>query len=356
MKKTMSLLLASALAVMLLASCSRPTTAGGTTGGTSGATSGTTGGTAEYVVRLGHTVQGTSPSGLLYTEVFEKYVEEASGGRVDVQIYSDSTAGNDTQLTEAMQLGTIEMAAIPTSVLANFSADFAALDLPFLYDSKETVYAALDGEFGDMFLEKLEAINLHGVSWGENGFRNFSSNKAIRTLEDMKGQKMRVMESPVYMSTMEAFGANPTPMAFNELYTGLSQGTVDGQDNGVILTYTAKLYEVQDYYTMINYIYAPALNCASKTWWDSLPADIQQIIQEGCDQLTEATRKANAEQESEYIAMMEEEGVEFIYLDDAERERFREACSGVYDLMREQVDDPTVIDTALAVNETYGQG
>lgn len=354
MRKACALLLTSTMALSLLAGCSRPTSnTANTTPSTDGSASGTNS-SAEYVLRLGHTVQGSSPTGQLYVDVFEKYIEENSNGRIDVQIYSDSTMGNDTQLTEALQLGTIEMAAIPTSVLANFCPDFVALDLPFVFPDKDTVYAALDGEYGDYFFNELEGISIKGLSWGENGFRNISSNKAVRTLEDMAGQKIRVMESPVYLATMEAFGANPTPMAFNELYSGLSQGTVDGQDNGIILTYTAKLYEVQDYYTICNYVYAPAVNAASLEWWNSLPEDLQQVIQEGCDVVTDEIRKANAEQESEYLTLIEESGTEIIYLEDAERERFREACAGVYDEMKEYVDDPAIIDRTLEVAAQYG--
>ncbi|PWM76048.1 MAG: hypothetical protein DBX59_00125 [Bacillota bacterium] len=349
MKKAISLTLVSALTFSLLAGCSRPGAAG--TGGSNDSGSGS----AEYVLRIGHTVQGNSPTGKLYEEIFEPYIEEHSNGRIDVQVYSDSTLGNDASLTEALQLGTIEMASVPTSALANFCADFVALDLPFVFDDKETVYAALDGEFGDYFFKELEDINIKGVSWSENGFRNISSNKAVRTLEDMKGQKIRVMESQVYLSTMKAFGANPTPMAFNELYTGLSQGTVDGQDNGIILTYTAKLYEVQDYYTICNYVYAPACNLASLEWWNSLPEDLQQVVQEGADLLTDAIREKNAEMEEEYLKLIEESGTEVIYLDEAERDRFREACSGVYEEMRSYVNNPEVIDMALSVAEEYGQ-
>ena len=354
MKKAVALLLTSALGLSLLAGCSRPTTNAGTTTPDSG--SGGTASGAEYVLRLGHTVQGSSPTGKLYVDVFEKYIEEHSDGRIDVQIYSDSTMGNDTQLTEALQLGTIEMAAIPTSVLANFCPDFVALDLPFVFPDKDTVYAALDGEYGDYFAAELEDIGIKCLSWGENGFRNISSNKAVRTLEDMAGQKIRVMESPVYLATMEAFGANPTPMAFNELYSGLSQGTVDGQDNGIILTYTAKLYEVQDYYTICNYVYAPAINGASMEWWNSLPEDLQQVIQEGCDIIQEEIRTANAEQENDYLELIQESGTEIIYLEDAERDRFREACAGVYDEMKEYVDDPAIIDKTLEVAAQYGAG
>lgn len=350
MKKAVSLTLVSILTFSLTSGCSRPGAAG-----MDGSDGSGNSGSAEYVLRLGHTVQGTSPTGQLYETVFEPYIEEHSNGRIDVQIYSDSTLGNDASLTEALQLGTIEMASVPTSALANFCADFVALDLPFVFDNKETVYAALDGEFGDYFFDQLEDINIKGISWSENGFRNISSNKAVRTLDDMQGQKIRVMESQVYLSTMEAFGANPTPMAFNELYTGLSQGTVDGQDNGIILTYTAKLYEVQDYYTICNYVYAPACNLASLEWWNNLPEDLQHVVQEGADLLTDALREKNAELEEEYLALIEESGTEIIYLDDAERERFREACSGVYDEMRNYVSNPEVVDMTLAAAEEYAQ-
>lgn len=353
MKKILALVLTAATMCSLLTGCGRPSES---TGGTSGAASGgaVASGTAEYVLRLGHTVQSSSPAGKAY-EAFEQYVEEKSNGRIDVQVYGDSTMGGDVQLTEALQLGTIEMAGIPTSVVSNFCPDFVALDLPFIYPDKETAYAALDGAFGDIFMSELDAVGIYGVSWMENGFRNFSANKPIRTVADMKGLKIRVMEAPAYLETMKALGANPTPMAFNELYTGLSQGTVDGQDNGINLTYTAKLYEVQKYYTLINYVYAPALSAASKTWWDSLPSDLQQIVTEGSNIMRDEVRRVNAETEVQYMEEMKAAGVEFIELTDEDREPFQEACAGVYDTMRQYMDNPEIIDTALAVADTYGK-
>ncbi len=347
-RRIFSLLMATAMLLALMTGCSRPTTPTPPPDPNSGASA------PEFVLRIGTSLQSSSPAAQLYETVFKPYIEETSGGRIEVQTYHDSTMGSDAQLIEAMQLGTIEMGGVPTSVVSNFCPDFMALDMPFLYADRQTVYAALDGAFGDTFFSKLEPINIKGLSWTENGFRNFSANKPIRTLEDMAGLKIRVMEAPVYLETMKAFGANPTPMAFSELYTGLSQGTVVAQDNGIILTYSARLYEVQDYYTIINYIYAPACNLVSKAWWDSLPADLQEIVAEGSQRLADGIRESNQALEEEYLGLMQEAGVEVIYIEDAERDRFREACSGVYDTMRGLVEDPTVIDLALEVNETYG--
>ena len=130
---------------------------------------------------------------------------------------------------------------------------------------------------GDMLRANLPSKGMRLLVYGENAFRNLSNNsKPITKLEDLKGMKMRVMESPIHIATFKALGANPTPVAFSELYTALQQGTVDGQDNGIALTYTAKIYEVQKYYTISGQCYAATGLVVSESWWKSLDPELQK--------------------------------------------------------------------------------
>ena len=348
MKKALSMFLSLMMTATLVAGCGDS----GSSGGGSAASGGSGGDDTVYTIRIADTVQDDSIYIKAYNEVFLPYIEEHANGRIVMERYGNSQLGSDQQLAESLQLGTIEMAMIPMSCIGGFDADFMAIDLPFLYDDAQTAYNALAGEWGDMFAEKLEAIHIKKLGWEENSFRNFSSNKPIRTLADMKGQKMRVMESTVYVETMKALGAAPTPMAFSELYTALQNGTVDGQDNGPVLTYTSKLFEVQKYYTISNYVYAASMVAASLDWWNTLPADIQDVLVGASLAFQDAERQDLQNETENYIGMLEDEGMEIIRLDADTIQDFREACAPVYDIVRDSVDGE-IVDMALSVNDTY---
>lgn len=307
-----------------------------------------------YVVRVGDTVQDDSPSAIVFNEVFIPYVEEHGKGKIVIERYGNSVLGSDQQLAESLQMGTLECACIPLSCMGNFDPDFMALDLPFLYDNAKTAYAALDGEWGQMFNEKMEAVGIKNIGWCENSFRCFSSNTPIRSVADMKGLKMRVMESTIYMESMKALGASPTPMAFSELYTALQNGTVSGQDNGPALTYTAKLFEVQDYYTVSEYCYAASMTAVSLDWWNTLPADVQEVLAGAGKAFGDAERQYIQDQTADYLKKLEEEGMEIIYLDADQKQEFRDATAPVYDIMKQYVSED-IIEMAKTVNDTYKQ-
>jgi len=341
MKKLLSLTLALML-IFSLAACG---------GGTEETTT-----EEPIVLKIASTVQDESVQGAALFTHYEAYIEEKSEGRIDVQVYNNSQLGNDRQLIEAAQLGTIQASASPLNVLALFDPRFMAGDLPFLFKDREAAYAALDGEFGDMMKSGLGDLGLVGGTYGENAFRNISnSKKPIHTPADMKGMKIRVMEAPVYLETMKAFGANPTPMAFSELYTGLSQGTVDGQDNGIILTYTAKLYEVQKYYTISQQQYLAVQILYNKTFFDGLDADLQQILMDGSKNFTEYCREANTEAEADLLEEMQAAGLEVNVLTDEEKKAFIELAKPVYDKVAADIGDQELLDLAKEISWAFNQ-
>jgi tripartite ATP-independent transporter DctP family solute receptor len=306
------------------------------------------------VLKVGSTVTDDSPGGKLLLDYYKPEIEKRSEGRITVEIYNNSILGGDRQLYEALQLGTLEVSLGPLSTLTNFDAKFGASDLPFLYKDKPTAYAALDGEWGDMLKADLPDVGMRVLGYCENAFRALSNNiRPIKTLEDMKGLKMRVMESPIHISTFKAMGANPTPIAFSELYTALQQGTVDGQDNGVALTYTSKLYEVLKYYTISGQCYAASALVASEAWWQSLPEDQQQIIEEVSLEYCGLERKALGDVEEEYLSLIEESGTELYTLPPEEKERFKEACMVVWDEFADSFG-PEIMTAAKEVNDKYG--
>lgn len=329
MKKILALLLASVMSLSLAACGSNETTSSGEE-------------TSEQTYKLivGSTVQDDSASGLALLEYFKPYVEEKSNGRITVDVQNNSVLGSDRELFEGLQMNTLQCSFGPLSTLANFAPDYAVCDLPFLFSDKEDAYAQLDGEFGEKLAEDLPSAGLRLLAYGENAFRNISNSKLpIEKMEDLKGLKIRVMESPVNIATYTALGCNPTPMAFSELYTGLQQGTVDGQDNGVVLTYTSKLFEVQDYYTFTGQIYAANAMVFSEAFWQSLPEDLQGVVRDGALYAMENQRRLNTEMEESLLAEMQAAGLQVNYMDEAEIARMREATLPVWDQFKNEISE-----------------
>ncbi|MBR5739784.1 MAG: TRAP transporter substrate-binding protein, partial [Firmicutes bacterium] len=302
-----------------------------------------------FTLTIGTTVQDDSATGRALLEVFKPYIEEHSNGRIEVIVQNNSVLGSDREIYEALQLNTVQASQGPLSTLANFAPDFAVCDLPFLFTSKEEAYANLDGEFGDALAATLPQYGMRIIAYGENAFRNISNNQhPVKTAEDLKGLDIRVMESPVNIATYKAMGTNPTPMAFSELYGALQNGTVDGQDNGIVLTYTNKLYEVQPYYTFTHHLYAANAVVMSEAFWQSLPEDLQQVITDASFEAMKFQRDLNTQLEDELVATMEAEGVTFDTLPDEEIAKLVEATKDVWDLV--EVDE-NIMEMAKAIRD-----
>jgi len=309
---------------------------------------------AEFILRFGATVTDDSASGISMTDFFKPFVEEHSNGRISVEVHLNSVLGGDRQLYESLQLNTVQGNFGPLSVLANFDPNFSVVDAPFLFRDRETAFAALDGEFGAMLAANLPNVGMRLLGYGENAFRNIANNtRPIHTLEDMSGLMIRVMEAPVYIEMMHALGANPTPMAFGELYTALQQGVVDGHDVGVGLTYTARLHEVIRFYTFTEHCFAANAYVFSEEFLQSLPDYLVTVIEEGTRYALYHQRRLNAEQDAEFLERIKESGVQVNWLSAEERVRWQEATANVLDTL-EGIVSPEILEAARSVNEVYG--
>lgn len=342
MKKAFAILLVLSLALTGLAGCGTQTEEAGSLPDAGEET--------PIVLKIATTVTEDSPGGVALTDYFKPYIEEHSEGKMIVEVYANGVLGGDRQAYEALQLGTLEASAGPLSVLANFDPKFAVVDLPFLFNNKEEAYAALDGDFGDMIKEDLPQKGMRVLSYCENAFRNLSnSKKPIESMADLEGMKIRVMEAPVYISMFKAFGANPTPVSFNELYTALQQGTVDGQDNGIVITYTSKLHEIQEYYTITGHSYAAAAIVVSENFWQSLSPELQKVLQDGALYYGDHERRLITEAEEECLKEMEAFGVKINELSAEAKKEFKDATVSVLDEMAPIIGDDELIEAARAI-------
>ena len=291
-----------------------------------------------YTIKMAYVVPETQSTHIAAAEVFKPYVEEASEGRIKVELYPNGQLGGDRQAIESVQLGTVHMTIPAVAVLSGFEPKFQVFDLPFVFKSKEAAYKALDGELGDRLSSLLIPLGMRNLAFAENGFRHVSNNKGpITKPEDLAGFKIRTMENPVHMATFKALGANPTPISFGELYTALQQKVVDAQENPIPLVYTSKFYEVQKYYSLTGHVYAATVVLVNDAFFTSLPEDLQDILVEGAVRYRTYQRELSQKQDEEMIAKLREAGMEVNELTEEQKQLFIEKTLPVYDQFADQI-------------------
>jgi len=287
------------------------------------------------VIRLG---TATAPDGhyVKGAMLFEEKVEEYTNGQVDVQIFPSSQLGNERDLIEGLSLGTVEMTVSSTGPLPNFSKDFMVFDLPFIVTDREKAYEIMDGAIGQEILASLEPIGIKGLGFWENGFRNLSNGKReVVTPEDVKGLKIRTMENPIHMATFQLLGATPTPMAWGEVFTALQQGTIDGQENPLVIFDTNKLQEAQKYLSLTGHFYSPAVMMISKAAFESYPANVQEAIIKAEKEARDWERAYSQQMDEELGEVIAANGVKITEVDKA---MWQEACSPIYDQFSDQIN------------------
>lgn len=229
-------------------------------------------------IKFSHVVAADTPKGKA-AEYFKKITEERTKGRVKVQVYANSALYKDKEELEALQLGAVQMLAPTFSKFGPLGVrEFEVFDLPYLFDSFEEAHKVTQGPIGKALLAKLSAKGVEGLAFWDNAFKQMTANKPLRTPEDFRGLKLRIMSSKVLDMQMRAVGANPQVMAFSEVYQGLQTGVVDGEENPNSNIDTQKFYEVQKYLTVTNHGFHAYVLIANKKFWDSLPADIRPIM------------------------------------------------------------------------------
>jgi tripartite ATP-independent transporter DctP family solute receptor len=210
---------------------------------------------------------------------FADLVAQKSGGKMTVKLFPGGVLGGDVQVLSAVQGGTIDMTSMNSGILQGQVKEYAIVDFPFLFNDAKEADAVMDGPIGKMLADKLPEKGLVHLAYFDLGFRNVTdSRRPIKTADDIAGLKLRVIQSPIYIDTFSALGANPVPMAFTEVYTALEQKTIDGQENPFTVIEANKFNEVQKYLVGSRHIYNPQSMMISKKTWDRLNKDEQEIL------------------------------------------------------------------------------
>lgn len=274
--------------------------------------------------------------------VFKNYVESRSGGKVKVEIYPACALGSEREMLEGVQLGSIQMTNVSEGTVGIFFPEIQVLSIPYIFRTYTEAWYTLDSPFVRQLMNEMrKKTGIRTLDVNQNGFRHFSNNvHPIKTPDDLKGLKIRTMENRAHMKMVEALGASPTPIAWGELYTALQQKIVDGQENPPSLVLAMKFNEVQKYYTLDGHIYSVDFTFINDEFYNSLPADLRQIVYEGAD-IAGLFHKGAETYTSECIAVKElqEKGMEVYVPTASEIEMFKQKTQQpVIDWLKTQID------------------
>ena len=261
-------------------------------------------------------------------EVLIPKVEEYSNGTITIKHFPDNQLGNDEQSFAMAQAGECDIAVGSTSSIAVTYNDLFVYDIPYLFLNKDEVYnVGFAGEAGQAILDGFNEYGLKGLAFWENGFRNITtSDKEIKSVKDLSGLKIRTMANEIHLEAWKEMGANPTPMAFSELFTALQQGTVDGQENPLGIITGNKFEEVQKNCSLTEHVYTPYYVVMNQSKWDSLTPEQQEALQKAIDETAQRQYELSSKYEEEAIEQMEAAGCTVLELTEEEKKEFKDAA------------------------------
>jgi TRAP-type transport system periplasmic protein len=294
-------------------------------------------------------------------EAFAAYVKEKTKGAIDIKTFPMSQLGGEVSLAEQVQAGTLEIASVTTAVLSTYAPQLAVMDLPFMWPDRKTAYAVIDDEeVQKKIFGFLPAKGLIGVGWTENEFRDITNAKRdIRKPEDLKGLKIRVMSSPIFIDTFKLFGASPTDLPFPEIYSALQNGTIDAQENPILTSILIKATEVNKFATRTHHILTECIIIVAPEFWKKLTPEQQKIFYEAGKECIKVNREVDAALEKKLPGsgvsveeFCQKNEVKLIDLTPAEREAFKEATKPIWDKYRGIVG-PELFDFVMAKIEKH---
>ena len=271
--------------------------------------------------------------------VFGNLLEEQTGGRVKVAVYSKGELGAEMSVIQQIQFGGIDFARVSLSQLAEYMPALNVLQLPFLYQDADQMWRVLDGGIGDEFLTRLDAIDLTGLSWFDAGVRSFYTRKKVTCLAELQGLRLRVQESDTMSMMVSALGADPVQVVYSQVYAALHNGQIDGAENNWPSYEAMSHYEVAPYFLRDEHTRVPEVQLASPAVMEKLAAldeRYPEIIRLCARESAKVERRLWAQQEAESEENMRAAGIEVTELDEEEKARFRAAVQPMYDRFAQQ--------------------
>lgn len=271
-------------------------------------------------------------------------VKQRTNGRLDIQVFNNAALGSEKDTIEQTRFGVIDMNRVNTAPFNNLVPQTQVLGMPFLFRSVDHMHQVVDGPIGDEILAAFEPHGLVGLAFYDSGARSFyTTKKPIKQLSDLKGQKIRVQQSDLWIAMMKAFGANATPMPFGEVYSSLETGVVDGAENNWPSYESSRHFEVAKNYTLTEHSLAPEALVISKVSWDKLSPEDQKIVRQAAKDSVVKMRELWSAREKASEAKVRAAGVNVITVD---KKPFVDAMKPVYDTF---VTDPKMKDLVARI-------
>lgn len=270
---------------------------------------------AKISLKLGHVLDIQHPVHKSM-EYWAERVQEKSKGRIKIDIYPSGQFGQEKDLVEQLQMATLDFTKVSSSALEPFIPEMKLFGIPYLFRDEYHKWIVLNGPVGKEILNTAEKKGMIGLGYYEAGERSFYTiNTPIRTADDLKNLKIRVIKSPMAIELLKTLGASPTPISWGELYTALQQGTVDGAENNPPSIVSARHYEVCKFYSLDNHTSPMDVILASKNTWQKISSEDKEIIMDALNESIEYQRKLWKETVEENFKTLEEAGVEIIHPD-----------------------------------------
>jgi tripartite ATP-independent transporter DctP family solute receptor len=274
---------------------------------------------------------------------FAETVAAKSGGKIKVNLFLNGSLGSDQAVVSALKGGTIELAVMNSGILASEAKELAIFDFPFLFANEKESDAIVDGPVGKKMHALLEPKGLIGLSYWELGYRQITNSKrAVNKVEDLEGLKLRVIPNPINIDWVKALNANPTPMPFPEVYGGLEQKAIDGQENPISVIAANKFWEVQKHIVLSNHQYNPQSVIMSKKVWDSLTPAERKLIDDAADEAAKTQRAESRAAVAANLELLKKNGMTVTQLPPAEVAKLREKMKPVIAKYSANVGDATV--------------
>ncbi len=280
------------------------------------------------VIKLAHGLDMSHPVHKAM-EFMAQDLETRSSGTMAIQIYPNQQLGTERQALELLQIGSLDMTKVSAAVMENFSPNMKVFGLPFLFRNRAHTFSVLDGAIGKELLDGGQKYWLKGLGYYDSGSRSFyTKERPVESPEDLKGLKIRVMESITAMNMVNSLGGSPTPISWGELYTSLQQGVVDGAENNPPSFYLSRHYEVCKFYSLDEHTSVPDVLIMGTHFWNDLNEEQQKWVQESVNLSIEYQRELWAKAEQDALDAVKKAGVTVINPD---KSKFQKKVVGMYE-------------------------
>ncbi|MEO5670638.1 MAG: TRAP transporter substrate-binding protein [Ramlibacter sp.] len=299
-------------------------------------------------LKLGHVGE---PGSLFQTssDEYAKRVNAKLAGKVKVVVFGSSQLGGDKEMLQKVKLGTLDM-ALPSTVMSSEVDLFGVFEMPYIVKDRAHMGRIEQAVFWPTLAPEAEKKGLKVLAVWENGYRQITNSKQpIKVPADLKGIKLRVPEGKWRLKMFQAYGANPSPMKFSELFTALQTGVMDGEENPLTQIYSAKLQEVQKYLSMSSHVYTPAYLTVGSRHWNTLPADVRKVLEDTAKETQAFVYEAAARDDTALLAKLKQSGMQ---VNDVDQEAFVAASKPIYEeFSKEVAGAKDVIDRAVALRK-----